>query len=92
MQLEWIKKDKKWIKYELNQFLDIFLYKNHFLYQYTHFIYYLGRGHHSRRAQGSFHKNPGIKLWLDSTGEGRRVIFHLTQGLAEGLKLHQWRL
>jgi hypothetical protein len=26
MQLEWIKKELKWIKYELNKFLELFLY------------------------------------------------------------------
>jgi hypothetical protein len=26
MQLEWIKKKLRWIKYELNKFLELFLY------------------------------------------------------------------
>jgi hypothetical protein len=26
MQLEWIKKELKWITYELNKFLELFLY------------------------------------------------------------------
>jgi hypothetical protein len=26
MQLEWIKKDLKWITYELNKFMELFLY------------------------------------------------------------------
>jgi hypothetical protein len=26
MQLEWIKKELRWIKYELNKFLELFLY------------------------------------------------------------------
>jgi hypothetical protein len=26
MQLEWIKKELKWISYELNKFLELFLY------------------------------------------------------------------
>jgi hypothetical protein len=32
MQLEWIKKELKWIFYELNKIVELFLYKNHFLY------------------------------------------------------------
>jgi hypothetical protein len=30
MQLEWIKKELKWISYELNKFLKLFLYKKSF--------------------------------------------------------------
>jgi hypothetical protein len=38
MQLELIKKELKWINYEWNKFLELFLYENHFLYSYNHFI------------------------------------------------------
>jgi hypothetical protein len=30
MQLEWIKKELKWITYETNKFLELFLYKKLF--------------------------------------------------------------
>jgi hypothetical protein len=30
MQLEWVKKELKWIIYELNKFLKLFLYKKSF--------------------------------------------------------------
>jgi hypothetical protein len=32
LQLEWIKKELKWISYELNKVLELFCTKNHFLY------------------------------------------------------------
>jgi hypothetical protein len=32
------KKVLKWITYELNKFLEIFLYQNHFKYQFNHFL------------------------------------------------------
>jgi hypothetical protein len=32
MQLEWIKKELKWIFYELNKILEFFYTENHFLY------------------------------------------------------------
>jgi hypothetical protein len=32
MQLEWIKKEYKWIFYELNKFYNYFILENHFLY------------------------------------------------------------
>jgi hypothetical protein len=32
MQLEWIKKELKWITYELNKFLKLFLYWKPFFY------------------------------------------------------------
>jgi hypothetical protein len=38
MQLEWIKKELKWITYELNNFMEIFYTRNPFLCYFTQFI------------------------------------------------------
>jgi hypothetical protein len=32
LQLEWIKKELKWIKYDLNKFMELFLYKKTIFY------------------------------------------------------------
>jgi hypothetical protein len=32
LQLEWIKKELKWIKYDLNKFMELFLYKKIIFY------------------------------------------------------------
>jgi hypothetical protein len=43
MQLEWIKKELKCIKYELNKFLELFLYSKSFSIFFI--IYSLGCAH-----------------------------------------------
>jgi hypothetical protein len=44
MQLEWIKKELRWISYELNKFLD-FLYQKLFLYEIILFYLVLDNDH-----------------------------------------------
>jgi hypothetical protein len=45
LQLKWIKKELKWIFYELNKFWIIFTLEIHFLYSFIKFLQVLDYAH-----------------------------------------------
>jgi hypothetical protein len=59
MQLEWVKKELKWIKYEFNKFLKLLLYKKFiFIYYFNRFIYLWATHINTREVEGLI-----INIW-----------------------------
>jgi hypothetical protein len=56
LQLEWIKKVLKWINYELNKFLKLFVYYNHYLKTILLNSWTVDCGHYFNQVQGLKHK------------------------------------
>jgi hypothetical protein len=62
MQLEWIKNVLKWIKYELNKFLELFLYSKSFSLLISLILFHLW-------VAGTIYQKLGVestnsKVWL----------------------------